>query len=268
MTPGAADTAADRRGPGLFRLDDRVALVTGGGSGLGLAIARGMAEAGARVVLNGRSAARLGAAVQALHAEGLEQVHAEAFDVTDEAGVIAGMQRIGARHGGIDVLVNNAAMNQRQPFETFTLDDWRRVQSANLDGPFLVTRAVVPGMKARGRGKIINICSLASDLGRAGIAAYGASKGALRTLTRALGVELAPFGIQVNGIVPGFFDTPMNAHLVGDERFGAWLAQRVPAGRWGQPDEIAGAAVFLASPAADFVAGHLLHVDGGYAASY
>jgi gluconate 5-dehydrogenase len=250
-----------------FRIDGRVALVTGGGSGLGLAIARGLARAGARVVLNGRDAGRLDRAARGLRDDHLD-ADTQAFDVTDESAVAAGLAAIEARHGGVDILVNNAALNQRQPFETFTLDEWRRVQAANLDGPFLVTRGVVPGMKARKRGKIVNVCSLASDLGRPGIAAYGASKGGLRTLTRALGVELAPYGIQVNGIVPGFFDTAMNAPLVGDPAFTAWLARRAPAGRWAQPDEIAGAAVFLASPAADFVTGHMLHVDGGFAAAY
>jgi gluconate 5-dehydrogenase len=266
--PAAASGEAQRASlADPFRLDGRVALVTGGGSGLGFAMARGLARAGARVVLNGRDTGRLDRAAAALRGEGLADEQ-QAFDVTDEAAVAEAIPAVHARLGGIDVLVNNAAVNPRQPFETFTLAQWRRVQASNVEGPFLVTRAVVPGMKARGRGKIINVCSLASDLGRAGIAAYGASKGALRTLTRALAVELAPSGIQVNGIVPGFFDTDMTAHLVRDAEFSAWLARRVPAGRWARPEEIAGAAVFLASEASDFVTGHVLHVDGGYAASY
>jgi gluconate 5-dehydrogenase len=250
-----------------FGLDGRVALVTGGGSGLGLAMARGLAQAGARVVISGRDVARLERAAATLLGEELE-VGTLAFDVTDETAVAASMAALEKNHGALDILVNNAAANRRQPLDTFLLDEWRALQAANVDGPFLVTRAALPGMKARRRGKIINICSLASDLGRPDIVPYAASKGALKMLTRALAVELAPFNVQVNGIVPGFFDTDMNAPLVADAQFTAWVERRVPAGRWAKPPEIAGAAVFLASPAADFVTGHLLHVDGGFAAAY
>jgi len=140
--------------------------------------------------------------------------------------------------------------------------------AANLDGPFFVTRAVVRAMKSRRRGKIINICSLASDIGRPNIVPYAASKGGIRMLTRALAVELAPFNIQVNGITPGFFRTEMNAALVADREFSSWVERRTPAGRWGDPAEVAGAAVFLASSAADYVTGHLLAVDGGFSAAY
>jgi gluconate 5-dehydrogenase len=142
------------------------------------------------------------------------------------------------------------------------------LQDANFDGPFLVSRTVVPAMKARRRGKIINICSLASDIGRPNIVAYAASKGGLKMMTRALAVELAPHNVQVNGIAPGFFKTEMNTALINNAEFSAWVAKRTPAGRWGDPREIAGAAVFLASPAADYVTGHLLYVDGGFSAAY
>jgi len=253
--------------PHPFALGGARALVTGGGSGLGFAIARGLAQAGAEVVLNGRSLDRLAAAVEALAAEGIA-ARVAPFDVTDAAAVAAGVTDIERTLGPIDILVNNAAMNVRKPLETFTPDEWRALMAANLDGPFLVTRALLPAMKTRRRGKIINVCSLAADLGRPNIVPYAASKGALRMLTRALAVELAPHNIQVNGISPGFFRTEMNAPLVADAEFSAWVARRTPAGRWGEPPEIAGAAVFLASKAADYVTGHLLYVDGGFSAAY
>jgi gluconate 5-dehydrogenase len=250
-----------------FDLRGALALVTGGGSGLGLAIANGLGKAGARVVVNGRNRAKLEAAAAKL--AGAEIAAAMApFDVTDAGAVEAGIAAVTREHGAIDILVNNAAMNRRQPLEEFSLDQWRELQAANLDGPFLVTRAVLPAMKARRRGKIVNVCSLASDLGRPNIVAYAASKGGLRMLTRALAVELAPFNVQVNGIAPGFFKTEMNAELMANAEFSAWVEQRTPAGRWGEPGEIAGAAVFLASSAADYVTGHLLYVDGGFSAAY
>ena len=250
-----------------FDLSGRTAVVTGGGSGLGFAIARGLAQAGARVVINGRNRAKLDAAAARLVADG-HAVTVTAFDVTDEAAVNAGMAEIERAVGPVDILVNNAAINIRKPFDQYTLAEWRALQEANFDGPFLVTRTVVAGMKARRRGKIINICSLASDIGRPNIVAYAASKGGLRMMTRALAVELAPHNVQVNGISPGFFKTEMNTALIGNAEFSAWVEKRTPAGRWGDPPEIAGAAVFLASPAADYVTGHLLYVDGGFTAAY
>ena len=250
-----------------FDLSERVALVTGGGGGLGLAIATGLARAGARVAINGRNVAKLEAAAAALGAEGHE-VRVVPFDVTDRKAVDASVAELARVAGGVDILVNNAAVNKRAPLDGFADADWRDLMAANLDGPFFVTRAVLPGMKSRRSGKIVNICSLASDLGRPSIVPYAVSKGGLKQFTRALAVELAPHNIQVNGIAPGFFRTEMNAALVNDAAFSAWVAKRTPAGRWGEPPEIAGAAVFLASPAADYVTGAILHVDGGFAASY
>jgi len=250
-----------------FDLEGRVALVTGGGSGLGLAIARGLADAGARVALNGRNRAKLDAAAALLADQGIN-ARIQAFDVADEAGVAGGFAALERELGPVDIVVNNAAVNQRKPLDEFSLAEWRAVQGTNVDGAFLVTRAALPGMKARRRGKIVNICSIASDLGRPNIVAYAASKGALKMLTRALAVEVAPFNIQVNGIAPGFFKTEMNAPLIANAEFSAWVERRTPAGRWGAPPEIAGAAVFLASGAADYITGHILQVDGGFAAAY
>ena len=250
-----------------FDLTGRVALITGGGSGLGFAIAEGLSRAGARVALNGRNVDKLEAAAARLTGQGFE-VRVVPFDVTDRAAVRAGVAELERAAGAVDILVNNAAVNKRGPLDTFAEDDWRDLIAANVDGPFYVTQAVLPGMKSRRAGKIVNICSLASDLGRPNIVPYAVSKGGLKQMTRALAVELAPHNIQVNGIAPGFFRTEMNAALTADAQFSAWVEKRTPAGRWGEPPEIAGAAVFLASPAADYVTGAILAVDGGFAASY
>jgi gluconate 5-dehydrogenase len=249
-----------------FDLSGRLALVTGGGGGLGLAIARGLAGAGARIVLNGRNRDKLDAAAAALAKDG--DVLVAPFDVTDAQAVATGIAAIERDVGLLDIVVNNAAVNQRAPLDAFSTDDWHRLLAANLDGPFFVARSVIPGMRARRRGKIINICSLASEIGRPNIVPYAASKGGLQMLTRALAVELAPHNVQVNGIAPGFFKTEMNAPLLANAEFSAWVAQRTPAGRWGEPPEVAGAAVFLASGAADYVTGHVLFVDGRFSISY
>jgi gluconate 5-dehydrogenase len=249
-----------------FDLSGRRAFVTGGGSGLGFAIAQGLSRAGAAVVINGRNRAKLEAAAAELKRDGGAPSIAP-FDVTDSNVVTEAIAAL-EREGPIDILVNNAAIVQRAPLDTITDASWRALMAANLDGPFFVTRALVPAMKSRKRGKIINLCSIASDLGRPNIVSYATSKGAMRMLTRALAVELAPFNVQVNGITPGFFRTEMNAALVADAEFSAWVARRTPAGRWGDPPEVAGAAVFLASSAADYVTGHLLAVDGGFSAAY
>lgn len=248
-----------------FRLDGLIALVTGGGSGLGLAMARGLAEAGARVVLNGRTAARLDAAAAGLVAEGL-RAEVAAFDVTDSAAVTQAIAALEDRLGGIDILLNNAGMTRRGPVESLSDDDWRSVLATNLDSAFFAARAVVPGMKRKGRGAIVNTCSLTSTLARPTILPYAVSKGGLAMLTRALAVELAPFGIRVNGVAPGYFRTELTAALAADTEFDTWLRKRTPAGRWGKVEELAGAAVFLASEAASFVSGQILYVDGGFTA--
>ena len=248
-----------------FDLGGKTALITGGGSGLGLAMARGLAAAGARVVLNGRDGAKLDAAAAALMGDGL-LAETAVFDVTDSAAVNQGIADVVARFGQIDILVNNAGVQHRAPIEEFSDADWRRVLSTNLDAPFFLARAVIPAMKARKSGKIINIASLMSSLARPTTVPYQASKGGIAMLTRGLAVELAPHGIQCNAIAPGFFATEMNTALTQNAEFSAWIAKRTPAGRWAQPQELAGAAVFLASSAADFVTGQVLYVDGGFTA--
>jgi gluconate 5-dehydrogenase len=245
-----------------FDLTGRIALVTGAYRGLGLAIARGMAQAGATVILNGRKPDALAAAVKELHAAG-HQADAAAFDVTDRDAVVAGVAAVTAKHGTIDILVNNAGIQRRAPFAEFTQKDWDDVIATNLTAPFVVSQAVLPGMIAKKRGKIIHIASLMSELARPTVVPYTAAKGGVRQLTRGMAVELAPHGIQVNAIAPGYFATEMNRALIDNAEFNAWVCKRTPAGRWGEPSEIAGLAVFLASPAADYMTGQLVVMDGG-----
>jgi gluconate 5-dehydrogenase len=250
-----------------FDLGGRVALVTGGGTGLGFAIAQGLGRAGARVVISGRRMARLESALESLTGEGIA-AFARPFDVTDRDQVRNAVAAIERNVGSVEILVNNAGMNVRAPLADYKDEDWHAVLATNLDGPYHVTRAVLPGMKARRAGKIVNVCSLASDLGRPNIVPYAVTKGGLKQFTRALAVELAPDNIQVNGIAPGFFRTEINQALVDDAQFSAWVERRTPAGRWGRESEIAGAAVFLASDAASYVTGAIVPVDGGFGAAY
>lgn len=249
----------------VFDLSGRTALITGSSKGIGLALAQALAAAGARVVLNARDAARLEATRDALRAEGL-QAEALAFDVTDAAAVEQGVADIEARFGPIDILVNNAGMQHRGAFEQFPVDAWQRLVATNVDSVFLVGRAVAQRMVPRRRGKIINVCSVQSELARPGIAPYTATKGAVKMLTKGMAVDLGPHGIQVNGLGPGYFKTELTQALVADETFTAWLSKRTPAGRWGEVRELGGAIVFLASDAASFVNGHILYVDGGITA--
>ena len=248
-----------------FDLTGRTALITGSSKGIGLALAAALASAGARVVLNARDADRLESARRALAAQGY-QVDAAAFDVTDADAVEAGVAGIEASIGPIDILVNNAGMQYRSPFAEFPVDAWRSLIATNIDSVFLVGRAVAQRMVTRRQGKIINVCSVQSELARPGIAPYTATKGAVKMLTKGMAVDLGPHGIQVNGLGPGYFKTELTAALVADETFTAWLSKRTPAGRWGDVEELAGAAIFLASRASSFVNGHILYVDGGITA--
>ena len=250
----------------LFDLSGRTALITGASKGIGLALATALGQAGARVVLNARSADALTAARDALRAQGI-QAEASAFDVTDAAAVDAGVAAIEADIGPIDILINNAGMQHRGPFAEFPTDAWHKITTTNIDSVFFVGRAVAQRMIPRKAGKIINICSVQSELGRPGIAPYAATKGAVKMLTKGMAIDLGAHGIQVNGLGPGYFKTELNQALVADETFSAWLCKRTPAGRWGEVQELGGAAIFLASAASSFVSGHILYVDGGITAS-
>lgn len=250
----------------LFSLEGRLALVTGSGQGIGFALARGLAEHGASVVLNGRDAARIGGAVEKLRNAGFK-AHASTFDVTDFQAVNADIARIEAEIGAIDILVNNAGVQFRAPLEDFPEDQWERLFKTNVSGAFHAGKAVARHMIARGMGKIINIGSVQSELARPNIAPYTATKGAIRNLTRGMCTDWAKHGLQINAIAPGYFRTEMNQALVDNPEFSAWLEKRTPAGRWGNVDELIGAAVFLASDASSFVNGHMLYVDGGMTAS-
>ena len=249
-----------------FRLDRRLALVTGSSAGIGKALAQGLAQAGATVVLNGRDPARLEQARAQLSGEGLS-VHARSFDVTDAAASQAAVDAIEKEIGSIDILINNAGIQRRFPFPEFPHAQWREVINTNLDSVFYVGQAVARHMIARQRGRIINICSILSELALPGIIAYTASKGALKMLTKGMAAELGPYGITVNGIGPGYIKTELTQALVDDPTFSTWLIGRTPARRWGEVQDLTGAAVFLASDAASFVNGHILYVDGGLTAS-
>ena len=249
-------------GKGLFDLTGRRALVTGSSQGIGLALAQGLAEAGAEVVLNGRDAAKLAEAARSI--EGARQLP---FDVTSHAAARAAVDGFEAEFGAIDILVNNAGMQHRTPLEDFPSDAFERLLQTNISSVFNVGQAVARHMIARGAGKIVNIASVQAALARPGIAPYTATKGAVANLTKGMATDWARHGLQCNAIAPGYFDTPLNAALVADHAFTAWLEKRTPAGRWGKVEELVGACIFLVSDASSFVNGHVLYVDGGITAS-
>jgi len=247
----------------LFDLAGKTALVTGSSDGLGLAVARGLAAAGASVVLNGRNEPKLAAVAKSFEADE-RRVHARAFDVADEASVLAAFEHFDATGVEIDILVNNAGFQLRKPMLEVTTDEWRRIVETHLTGSFQVGREAARRMIKRGRGgKIINMASLASEVARATIAPYTAAKGGVKMLTRAMAAEWAAHGIQANAIGPGYIDTEMTKALVADPKFDTWVKGRTPSGRWGKPEDLVGAAVFLAAPASDYVNGQVIYVDGG-----
>ena len=246
----------------LFDLAGKRALVTGSSQGIGLAIAEALAAAGAEVILNGRNKDKIEGAVSGLRAKGFT-AHGMDFDVTAQECVAAAVAEIESRIGPIDILFNNAGMQFRTPLEDFPAEKFRELLSVNIESVFLTGKAVARHMISRGRGKIINICSVQSELARPGIAPYTATKGAVKMLTKGMCADWAKHGIQVNAIGPGYFKTPLNQALVDNPEFSSWLEKRTPAGRWGNVDELNGAAIFLASDASSFINGHILYVDGG-----
>lgn len=249
----------------LFDLAGRGALITGASQGIGFAIAQALAGAGARVILNGRSQDKLDQAVDRLRGEGVDgaRIGTACFDVTDAASVRAGVDALLGAGERIDILVNNAGIQRRNPLEQFDDADWDALIACNLSSLYHVSKAVAPHMIERGSGKIINIGSVQCELARPGIAPYTATKGAVKNLTKGMCADWAKYGLQINAIGPGYFDTPLNKALVEDPEFDAWLRKRTPAGRWGTLPDLHGAAIFLASPASDFVNGQTIYVDGG-----
>jgi gluconate 5-dehydrogenase len=255
----------------LFSLEGHVALITGASRGLGLAMGCALATQGARVWLNGRDPDSLASAVDQANAAGQAtggRAHSLPFDVTDETAASAAVARVLAESGRLDILINNVGQRRRQPLDELPAQALRELLEANLVSAWHLCREAARPMRAQGSGRIINVTSIAGPIARAGDAAYTTSKGALEALTRALAAELGPHGINVNAIAPGFFATEANRAMVNDEKTRAWLHQRTSLGRWGKADEIAGAAVFLASPASSYVTGQTLVVDGGYLAHF
>ncbi|WP_271023113.1 SDR family oxidoreductase [Rhizobium sp. RCAM05973] len=248
---------------GLFDLKGRRALITGSSQGIGLALAKGLAAAGAELVLNGRDEEKLAKAADSFDGK----VHILPFDATDHEAARRAVDAFEADKGAIDILVNNAGMQFRTPLEDFPADAFERLLRTNISSVFNVGQAVARHMIKRGAGKIINIASVQTALARPSIAPYTATKGAVGNLTKGMATDWAKYGLQCNAIAPGYFDTPLNAALVADADFSAWLEKRTPAGRWGQVEELVGACIFLASDASSFVNGHVLYVDGGITAS-
>lgn len=250
----------------LFDLTGKCALITGSSQGIGFALAKGLASAGAEIVLNGRDIDKLNAAADELKSEGVA-VHRLPFDATDADAARTAIDNFEECTGTVDILVNNAGMQHRTPLEDFPEDKFELLLKTNISSVFYVGKSVAKHMIKRGEGKIINIASVQTSLARPGIAPYTATKGAVANLTKGMATDWAQHGLQCNAIAPGYFDTPLNAALVANLEFSAWLEKRTPAGRWGNVDELVGACIFLSSAASSFVNGHTLFVDGGITAS-
>ncbi|UJP65866.1 gluconate 5-dehydrogenase [Mongoliitalea daihaiensis] len=251
----------------LFSLEGKVALVTGATHGLGMAMAKALAKNGATLVVNGHTAEKMAVALQEYENDGI-QAKGYLFDVTNASQVAENIEKITTEIGPIDILVNNAGMIMRVPALEMDPEDFRKVIDVDLVSPFILSQAVAKGMVERGGGKIINICSMMSELGRDTVSAYAAAKGGLKMLTKNLATEWAKYNIQVNGIGPGYFATEQTKPIrVDGHPMNNFILERTPAGRWGEPEDLAGATVFLASKASNFVNGQIIYVDGGILAT-
>lgn len=246
----------------LFDLSGRTALITGSSRGLGRAFAEGLAQAGARIVLNGVNADRLETAAQEMRAQGFD-VLTSGFDVADEAAIVAAFEALDAEGIAVDILVNNAGIQFRKPMLELDTADWRRVIDINLTAAFVVGREAAKRMAERGRGKVINIGSLTSELARATVAPYTVAKGGIKMLTKAMAAEWGEKGIQANAIGPGYMVTDMNEALLSNPEFDNWVKGRTPMRRWGLPEELAGTCIYLASDASNYVSGQIIYADGG-----
>lgn len=251
----------------LFDLTGKRALITGGTHGLGMAMAKGLGQAGATLIINGHTKDKMDQALTEYANVGCE-ASGYLFDVTNEAAVVQAIEQIEKEIGSIDIVINNAGIIVRTPLLELTVEDFRKVVDIDLTGPFIVSKYVAKNMMKRKSGKIINICSMMSELGRDNVAAYAAAKGGLKMLTKNMATELARFNIQVNGIGPGYFATSQTAPLRTEGHpFNNFIISRTPAGRWGDPEDLAGTAIFLASDASNFVNGQIIYVDGGILAT-
>ena len=249
----------------LFNLKGKRALITGSSQGIGYALAKGLDQAGAEIILNGRNKEKLEKSAKSLNSK--QSLYKLRFDVTNKNETNEAINKFENEIGSIDILINNAGMQYRKPLEDFPSEMFEQLLRTNISSVFNVSQVVARHMIKRGLGKIINIASVQTLLARPGIAPYTATKGAVGNLTKGMATDWAKYGLQCNAIAPGYFDTPLNAALVSDKDFTAWLEKRTPAGRWGEVEELVGASIFLSSSASNFVNGHTLYVDGGITAS-
>ena len=249
----------------LFDLSGKTTLITGSSQGIGYALAKGLAEAGSDIILNGRNIEKLRKSAELINTK--QKIFQLCFDVTDYVQSKQSIDRFETEIRSIDILINNAGMQFRSPLEDFPPEKFEQLLKTNVSSVFNVSQIVAKHMIKRGEGKIINIASVQTSLARPGIAPYTATKGAVGNITKGMATDWAKYGIQCNAIAPGYFDTPLNAALVSDNEFTSWLKKRTPAGRWGDVHELVGASIFLSSAASNFVNGHTLYVDGGITAS-
>ena len=250
----------------MFDLSGKIALITGSSRGLGFSIAKALFNSGATIIINGRNQKTLDEASKKINYNET-RIYKYPFDITSIDDIHKNVSHIKKNIGPIDILVNNAGIQSRELLTNIKKSDWDNVLKTNLTSPFILSQAIAPGMIEKKGGKIINICSITSEVARPSIAPYVTAKGGLKMLTKAMAIEWAQYNIQVNGIGPGMFKTEMNTALVEDKKFNKWVCERTPAGRWGEPDELSGTAVFLASEASSYINGQIIYVDGGFLSS-